>query len=179
MNRTTLRAGEPVRNLQHFLRHISYYYNTVPAVIPDGIFSTQTREAVISFQETFSMPVTGVVDFETWSQMVIVYNDLYEVEEESYIPQVFPSHGFTISAGESPIQLNVIHTMLQALTQVFDNLGEFSATGVHHEPSVNLVKTLQAIFDLEPNGTIDKKTFNMIASLYDNHVSPTANNKQY
>ena len=178
MNRTTLRAGEPVRNLQHFLRHISYYYNTVPAVIPDGIFSTQTREAVIGFQEAFSMPVTGVVDFDTWSQIVIVYNDLYELEE-SYIPQVFPSHGFTISAGESPIPLNVIHTMLQALTQVFGNLGEFSASGVHDEPSVTLVKTLQALFDLEPNGTIDKKTFNMIATFYDSHVSSPANNKQY
>ncbi len=175
MNRTTLRAGEPVRNLQHFLRHISYYYNTVPAVIPDGIFSTQTREAVIGFQETFSMPVTGVVDFDTWSQIVIVYNDLYELEEESYIPQIFPSHGFTINAGESPVQLNVIHAMLQALTQVFDNLGEFTATGVHNEPSVNLVKTLQVLFDLEPNGTIDKKTFNMIAALYDNQVSTPAN----
>lgn len=174
MNRTTLRAGEPVRNLQHFLRHISYYYNTVPAVIPDGIFSTQTRESVIGFQETFSMPVTGVVDFETWSQIVIVYNGLYELEEESYIPHIFPSHGFTISAGESPIQLNVIHAMLQALTQVFDNLGEFSATGVHDEPSVNLVKTLQVLFDLEPNGTIDKKTFNMIATLYSNHISVSA-----
>lgn len=174
MNRTTLRAGEPVRNLQHFLRQISYYYNTVPAVIPDGIFSTQTREAVIGFQETFAMPVTGVVDFDTWSQIVIIYNGLNEFEEESYIPQIFPSYGFTISAGESQIQLNVIHTMLQALTQIFDNFGEFTATGVHDEPSVNLVKTLQAIFDIEPSGSIDKKTFNMIATLYSNHVSVSA-----
>lgn len=171
MKRTTLRAGEPVRNLQHFLRLISYYYNSVPAVIPDGIFSTQTREAVIGFQETFSLPVTGSVDFDTWTQIVIVYNELQEFEAESYIPQFFPSYGFNISAEESPVQLNVIHAMMQVLSQLFGNLGTFTATGIHDESSVNLIKTLQSLFGLEPNGTIDKKTFNMIAALYNNSVA--------
>ncbi len=159
-----------MRNLQHFLRLISYYYNTVPAVTPDGIFSEQTREAVIGFQETFTLPVTGVVDFDTWTQITVVYKKLYEFEEESYILQLFPSYGFKINAGESPIHLNVIHAMLQVLTQIFNNLGTFTITGIHDEASVNLVKTLQVLADMEPNGIIDKKTFNMIAAIYNNHV---------
>ena len=171
MKRTTLRVGEPIRNLQHFLRHISYYYNTVPAVIPDGIFSTQTREAVVGFQDTFTLPVTGEVDFDTWSQIIFVYNELVELEEDSYIPQLFPSYGFTINAGDSSADLMIIQAMLQTLTQYFSNLGTFTITGTHDEASINLIKNLQLLADLEPTGVIDKRTFNTIAALYDNYLA--------
>lgn len=173
MNRTVLRAGEPVRNLQHFLRHISYYYNTVPAVIPDGIFSPQTRESVIGFQETFALPVTGVVDFDTWTHIIRIFNEVLEYEEESALPQVFPATDFLINPGESPLCLYLIHSMLYSITTFFENLDDFAITGVHDEPSVNLVRYLQQIFNLEPTGVIDKKTFNMIASLYNNHSEKT------
>ncbi len=173
MNRTTLRPGEPIRNLQHFLRLISYYYNTVPAVIPDGIFSPQTKESVSGFQRTFSLPVTGVVDFDTWNHIITIFNEISEYETEALLPQVFPATDFLINPGENPLCLYLIHSMLYSITTIFENFDNFNITGNHDEPSVNLVKDLQQLFNLEPNGIIDKKTFNMITSLYNHHADKT------
>ena len=173
MNRTTLRPGEPVRNLQHFLRHISYYYNTVPAVIPDGIFSSQTKESVAGFQKTFSLPITGAVDFDTWNRIISIFNEISEYETEALLPQVFPATDCLINPDENPLCLYLIHSMLYSITSVFENFDDFNITGVHDESSVNLIKDLQQLFNLEPNGIIDKKTYNMITALYNHHADKT------
>lgn len=173
MNRSVLRSGEPIRNLQHFLRQISYYYKTVLAVIPDGIFSLQTKEAVIGFQKTFSLPVTGVVDFETWNHIIKIFNEISVFEEEAILPQIFPATNFSINPGENPLCLYLIHSMIYFITTNFANFNDFNITGVHDEQSVEVIKYLQKLFNIEQSGIIDKKTFNMISSLYNNHVEET------
>ncbi len=173
MNRANLRSGEPIRNLQHFLRLISYYYNTVPAVIPDGKFSSQTQQSVMGFQKTFNLPVTGVVNFDTWKLITSIFNQLSKYEEAALVPLIFPATNFSINPGESPLCLYLIHSMLYSLSTFFENLSDFNITGTHDEPSVNSIKFLQELFNLEPDGIIDKKTFNMITSLYNNHVETT------
>lgn len=170
MNRTVLKPGEPIKNLQHFLRLISYYYNTVPAIIPDGVFSEQTKEAVEAFQKTFNLPVTGCVDLKTWEKIISVYNQIREYEEEGRSTRFFPSRDFVIKPNESNMHLYPIQSMLYVLSNIFNNLGKLDITGVHDEKSVNVVKALQDMFEHEPNGIIDKKTFNMISSLYDSFL---------
>lgn len=166
MKRTTLNAGEPIRNLQHFLRLISYYYNTVPAVIPDGIFSEQTREAVMGFQTTFNLEVTGTVNLETWNNIILVYNKLTELEEEPWTAHIFPNKDFSINPNDNSIHLYTIQAMIHSISIKFKNVDSLDITGVHDDKSVNLVKNLQKLFDLEPDGIINKKTFNMISALY-------------
>ncbi len=166
MKRTNLNAGQPVRNLQHFLRLISYYYNTVPAVIPDGIFSEQTREAVIGFQTTFSLQVTGTVNLETWNHIILVYNKLYEIEEEPLATHIFPNKDFTINPNDSTIHLYAIQAMIYSISNIFQNIESLEITGTYDEKCVNVVKNMQKLFDLETHGIIDKKTFNMISALY-------------
>lgn len=173
MNRTTLYPGEPVRNLQHFLRLISYYYNTVPAVIPDGIFSPQTKESVSGFQRTFSLPVTGVVDFDTWNHIITIFNEISEYEAEALLPQAFPATDFQINPGENPLCLYLIQAMMYSITAIFENFDDFTITGTHNNSSVNLVKHLQQLSYLEPNGIIDKKTFNTITAIYNQYVDKT------
>lgn len=173
MNRAILRSGEPIRNLQNFLRSISYYYNTVPAVVPDGIFSPQTRQAVTGFQKTFNLPNTGIVDFETWEKIILIFNKIFEYEKETLSPNVFPATNFVINYEESPLCLYIIHSMLYSLTKIFQNFNNFNITGKHDQASVKYVRYLQKLFNLEPNGVIDKKTFNMITALYNNHSNNT------
>lgn len=173
MNRTVLKPGEPVRNLQYFLRTISYYYNTVPAVIPDGIFSEQTRESVMGFQKTFKIAVTGIVDFVTWNKIIAVFNEVYEYEEACSRPMAFLATDFSITLGDSPMCIYIIQSMLHFISTYFENFVEFNISGVHDEKSVELVKQLQKLFNIEQNGVIDKKTFDMISALYNNNVAKT------
>lgn len=36
---------------------------------PDGIFDSATEEAVRLFQRQNNLPITGIVDFETWTML--------------------------------------------------------------------------------------------------------------
>ena len=51
--------GQPVRSLQTMLRELSFLYDFLPRLTPDGIFGERTLEAVMLFQREFFPPVTG------------------------------------------------------------------------------------------------------------------------
>jgi hypothetical protein len=59
-------TGQKVKQLQEELNLIGEYYNTIPALVEDGIYGEMTAQAVSAFQKIFDLPVTGVVDFPTW-----------------------------------------------------------------------------------------------------------------
>lgn len=47
----------------------------IPYDLVDGVFGPITESAVIAFQETFNIPVTGVIDERTWNRIVEIYRD--------------------------------------------------------------------------------------------------------
>ncbi len=55
-----------VFELQMALRSLRQTLKTMPLINPDGFFGAETTEAVISAQEFFGLPQTGIVDYETW-----------------------------------------------------------------------------------------------------------------
>ena len=171
MDRAILYNNEPVRNLQNFLRYISYYYETVPAVIPDGHFSEQTRQSVIGFQSTFGLGVTGSVNLITWNKIIEVYQETVKQVSEARFARIFPCDMLEIIPGVTTNYLFAIQSMLYVLSQKFDNIGTLSICGTHDNDSVNLVKKIQKLCGLEDNGIIDNITFNMIANLYEVFIS--------
>jgi len=76
-----LRQGaesEDVRLLQEYLNYIAATYTAIPTVSVTGYFGPRTREAVIAFQEQFSLPVSGTVGAITWNAITDVYEDLFQ-----------------------------------------------------------------------------------------------------
>lgn len=60
-----------VFELQTMLRRMSFISQNIKRINPDGIFGVETTEAVKSFQALKNLPVTGDVDFETWTELHI------------------------------------------------------------------------------------------------------------
>ena len=60
------RNEEAVREVQRYLRAVSYRHKEVPHIGIDGIFGEETREALRAFQRRFSLPPTGVADSESF-----------------------------------------------------------------------------------------------------------------
>ncbi len=54
-----------VLELQSFLR-ANHRLEGGPLINPDGIFDSNTTAAVKLFQQQNNIPITGIVDFETW-----------------------------------------------------------------------------------------------------------------
>jgi peptidoglycan hydrolase-like protein with peptidoglycan-binding domain len=45
----------------------------IPKIRVDGVFGTQTQNAVRTFQQIFYLPVTGIVDLATWYKISGIY----------------------------------------------------------------------------------------------------------
>ncbi len=58
--------AQNVFEVQTALRYLSETDKVIPLITPDGVFGPETTEAVLLAQEFFSLPRTGVVDFDTW-----------------------------------------------------------------------------------------------------------------
>lgn len=65
--------GESVLTIQEQLNTISDSYPAIPKIAEDGIYGTNTAEAVRKFQEIFRLPQTGVVDYRTWYRISEIY----------------------------------------------------------------------------------------------------------
>lgn len=76
-------TGDKVRQMQEQLARISQSYPAIPRVQPDGIYGPSTREAVEVFQSVFGLPVTGVVDYNTWYEISAIYVAVTRIAELS------------------------------------------------------------------------------------------------
>lgn len=72
--------GIRVEQLQYMLRVLSSYIPEIPSIVVDGIFGTETRNAVLASQRRFDLPITGVVDFNTWEA---IYNQFIGISNTS------------------------------------------------------------------------------------------------
>ena len=63
------------------LNSISAIHPEIKPVEIGGIFDSDTRAAVIAFQSLYGLPVTGIVDEETWNRLSEVYQ-LFIVENQ-------------------------------------------------------------------------------------------------
>ena len=76
-------TGDKVRQIQEELARISRSYPAIPTITPDGIYGTATRQAVEKFQEIFGLPVTGVIDYQTWYRISEIYVGVTRIAELS------------------------------------------------------------------------------------------------
>lgn len=74
-------TGDKVRQIQEQLARISQSYPAIPRVTPDGIFGPATEAAVEKFQEVFGLPVTGVIDYQTWYRISDIYVAVTRIAE--------------------------------------------------------------------------------------------------
>ena len=74
-------TGDKVRQMQEQLARISRAYPAIPRIRADGVYGPSTREAVQVFQSVFGLPVTGVVDYNTWYEISNIYVAVTRIAE--------------------------------------------------------------------------------------------------
>ncbi|WP_317366734.1 peptidoglycan-binding protein [uncultured Tyzzerella sp.] len=74
-------SGEDVRTIQNQLNSISNNYPAINKLRADGIFGDQTKASVLTFQQIFNMPESGIVDFSTWYEISKVFVAVERIAE--------------------------------------------------------------------------------------------------
>jgi len=74
-------TGAKVRQMQEQLNRIAQNFPAIPRVTADGIFGSQTAEAVRIFQQIFDLPATGIVDYPTWYEISNIFVGVSRIAE--------------------------------------------------------------------------------------------------
>lgn len=163
-------VNKPIRNVQQFLRRISYD-NDIPRIIPDGIFGTQTQNAVMEFQRVFDMPQSGVIDNDTWNGIYSAYKSTLKKYAEPIKTHIFPSPHFKISSGDENGIVYVIQAMLTALSGKLENIPELEINGKFDQNTQNAVIEIQNAAGIRQTGEINKETWKFISALFETFIS--------
>ena len=155
-------------NLQTYLRAQSFLYPN--AIIPpvDGIFDTQTKNALIDFQLRNSLAPTGVADRITFE---LLYDQYIDIIENSSLPNPiipFPSHptNYVIKRGEHSFLVAVLQYMLNEIGVVYNVFDALEINGEYDETTEKAILSFQTINSLSPTGETDRKTWNAISRIY-------------
>lgn len=168
----------PVESLQLMLRTIALADGQLPAVIPDGLYGSSTKAAVMEFQRIHGFPVTGTVDAELYQAIVQAYNQAAELLSQAEAAvQNFPA-SLVIHPGQYHPIARLAQAMLLDLGVEFgDNFKPCPTSGILCPATMADIKNLQELSGLSCTGFLNKITWNRLCRLYraifDRNVQPS------
>ena len=159
-----MRPGEsfieqPVRSLQTMLRVISEEDKSLPTVVPDGIYGPSTMIAVTAFQRREGIPITGIVDENTWIKIVEAYEPaLIQVGKAEPI-EILLEPGQVILLGENSPYVFLLQGMLAQLSKDHEDILYPPLTGALDADTSASLRGFQVLAGLSPTGTLDRITW--------------------
>lgn len=164
--------AEGVRLLQYFLSYISTFVQTVQATPIDGIFGPSTTASVRSFQQAYSLPITGVVDEVTWYEIYNVYQGLIaSIPPRFTNGNIVPYPGFILRVGSENEYVSLLQEYLNYIANTYDQIPTVPVTGYFGALTYNAVAAFQRLFAIEESGTVDLETWNAITEIYEDLYS--------
>lgn len=74
-------SGDKVLQIQQQLNRIAQNYPAIPRISADGIYGSNTANAVRTFQRVFNLPQSGIVDYPTWYKISEIYVGVSRISE--------------------------------------------------------------------------------------------------
>lgn len=159
--------SRPVAGLQYMLQKLALENPQLLQVMVDGVFGERTLEAVMRFQKAFHMPVTGVVDRETWDAIRDSWQRMEARTGDTRPTQLFPSEGTKVDQGQKREYMVLPQTMFQLLSRQLEGIETHRPDGVHDQASAANVRWLQRAAGLPQTGTLDRSTWDVLSRLYE------------
>ena len=156
-----------VEFLQFALNILSAYYPTIPGVAITGIFDENTRNAVMEFQRTFNLQVTGAANMETLQAMYATTSGILNTlpPEQVFVPYLrWP--GIIYKLGHESPGVYLIQEMLSYISLIMPEIPYIEPNGVFDEATENSVTAFQKAANLEPSGIVDQQTWEAIEDVY-------------
>ncbi len=158
---------ERILAFQTMLRLISEADDRLPTVSVDGVFGDGMENATKEFQRFYGLPVTGVVDYDTWERAAEEYERLVDELAPPKMISPFPHiRDYTIKKGERSDLVLILQIMLSSLHILYDETENVVLSGVYDSRTDAAVKRFQVRNLITPNGYVDKETWDRMARQY-------------
>ncbi len=174
-------SGLGVSNLQYFLSYLSRFYSSISPATIDGNFGNETRQSVISAQNTFGLIEDGVVGELTWNAIYNAYRGIIAEIPLQYVEgNIIPFPGIVLRQGSDNDSVLLLQQYINVIAQIFDEVNSVELTGYFGAQTDRAVRSIQEITGLEANGIVGAITWDAITSLYSDIVNGSRlNDGQY
>ena len=165
--------GEAVLRIQTMLNRISRDYPAIPKVQPvDGIFGESTEQAVIKFQQIFSLTPDGIVGSATWYKLVFLYVGVLDLAELVSEGQTFYANATplefsdVVAPGDTGEEVRVIQYLLSVVSEFYSNVPPVAVDGVYGPATRQAVIAVQQMAGLPQDGVVGEQTWQALYRLY-------------
>ena len=161
-------SGIPTRTVQYYLSIIAYFNGSLQPVPLSGIFDSATVDAVERFQAFYGLPVTGIVDNDTWNTISRIYTETVASLPEGYQGEnakLYP--GYFLSEGMRDQNVTDLQTYLNLIGRNISAIPEIPVTGYYGSQTENAVSIFQQLYALPVSGAVGPVTWYAIAREYD------------
>jgi len=165
-------SGNYVTVLQAMLNRIGRNYPAIPRVDPvDGVFGSQTEDAVKRFQRIFNLTPDGIVGQGTWYKLVSLYvgvTDLSELvsEGQPYTQIQGPTGSITLREGSRGLAVSALQYFISIIAQFNSGVPGLAIDGIFGPKTAAAVRVVQTRLGLPVTGTVDHTTWLRIYDEY-------------
>ena len=178
--RNTLREGDEgddVKNLQNMLMGIVYIYPKMPVITLNGIYDSQTRNAVRSFQNMMGISDTGIMDKNTYEKLKVIYGKKDQIKAIERIDFSNNVSNNNLNTG-SDLSYNVLkegskgryvyrlQEYLRRVSLVNQNIPNITLDGIFGSETKKAVMSFQKEYGLEVTGIVDDEMWDKLYNEY-------------
>ena len=175
-------TGVGVRVVQYYLKYVANFVGTVQTVGVDGDFGPATTASLRSFQRTYGLPETGVVDLLTYNTLYNVYTGLTESLDLTFRPGVIvPFPGIILNLGAEGEDVELLQSYLNYIARTYTNIPTVPVTGYFGNQTEAAVNAFQTEFGLTGNpNVVNAAVWDAITSVYEDlYIGNLASEGQY
>ena len=178
--RNTLREGDEgddVKNLQNMLMGIVHIYPKMPVITLNGIYDSQTRNAVRSFQNMMGISDTGIMDKNTYEKLKVIYDKKDQIKALERIEFSNNVSNNNLNTG-SDLSYNVLkegskgryvyrlQEYLRRVSLVNQNIPNIALDGIFGSETKKAVMSFQKEYGLEVTGIVDDEMWDKLYNEY-------------
>ena len=159
--------GVEVANVQYLIDYLSAFYNTIPELSVDGIYGPSTEAAIRAVQSTFSLPVTGRLDLDTWETVYRTYLGFVATIPIKYVEgNTIPYPGIPLRLGSSSDSVTLLQEYLNFVATAYPEIPTIPVTGYFGTQTQNAVLAFQRLFGIAETGTVAAATWLALTTAY-------------
>ena len=159
--------GKYISELNYLLSSISYFDSDIPFHdLNSDVFNEETEDMVFAFQTKYNLPITGIVDVNTWKYIREVYNDIFKNIPNNYLEyqdEFYP--GKVLSRGMSGKEILNLQRFLYIICSKYHNIPGIIVNGEFDNLTEQSVKSIQNMYNIYPSGYVNAITWFYIVEM--------------
>lgn len=159
-------SGREVEKLQELLLDVVTLYPSLPIVTIDGIFNSETKNAVKEFQELNGLTPSGIVDDMTWNKLQYLSNkNPNRVDVLVNGVDFLDQSENIISEGSTGDFVKELQGYLNIAADRYPNINKLNVDGIFGPKTKAAVIEFQKLNDLTPDGIVGTNTWEALSKL--------------